>query len=374
METSHEAFQAAADEAIGEELRAASWLVYEHYEYREDGGDVYAYAPSWTVGKGEPEWLRAYERHREELERSYPDDPEFAREIAARRFRVYRDNNVKERYAPLNYPDIFLLFAGLADEGPITREVMKGWVEQYGVLGLQRTAQGRGDPRGGKTESLSNFARHAHDAHFVLRLYEAATKPDGPNVEYLRHVIAPPVLPEDVPTPRVLEGEIDGQKIALINDSELTPRRLQMAAQKMRARTSPKQLKEIALDYVARTVQNHVSTECYPLLYMRKDGSLLQGWGFESLLGAMYVQLMWLITAAGEEVRWCLWCQKVIDFEQPEQPRDPWIPNDRSRGYKTRRDIKFCDNEGKCRSAYNYHNVQKPRKQAEKRQLSYEDK
>jgi hypothetical protein len=373
MGTNPQDFQAAADEAVGEDLRAGGWPIYDHYEFREDGADVYVYAPSWRVDEVDPEFQPAYERHREELERSYPDNVGFARELAASSFRGRRDNNVKERYAPLNYPDIFLEFAGLAEEGPITQEVMEGWVEHYGVLGLQRTAQGRGDPRGGNAESLSNFTRHALDANLVLRLYEAATRPHGPNVEYLRSVIAPEVLPEDVPVPRVLEGEIDGQKIALIDDSELTPRRLQMAAQKRRARTSPKQLKEVALDYVAWTVQNVVSSECYPLLFRRKDGSFLQGWGFKSLLGAMYIQLMWLMTAKGEDVRWCLWCHKVITFQQPEQQRDLWSLNDRSRGYKTRRDIKFCDNEGKCKGAYFYHNVQKPRKQAEKRQLAYED-
>jgi hypothetical protein len=366
MGTNPQDFQAAADEAVGEDLRAGGWPIYDHYEFREAGADVYVYAPSWYVVEVDPEFLPAYERHREELERSYPDNPEFAREMAARSFRVYRDNNVTERYAPLNYPDIFLQFAELADEGPITREVMYGWVEQYGVLGLQRLAPGRGDPRGGKAESLSNFTRHALDANLVRRLYEAATRPDGPNVEYLRHVIAPEVLADDLPAPRVLEGEIDGQKIALIDDSELTPLRLQMAAQKRRARTSPNQLKEVALEFVARTVQNHVSSECYPLLFKRKDGSFLQGWGFKSLLGAMYVQLMWLMTATGENVRRCLWCHKVITFHQPEQPRDLWTPNDRGRGYRTRRDIKFCNNKGKCKGAYFYHNVRKPKKQAEK--------
>jgi hypothetical protein len=135
METSREAFQAAADEAVGEDLRAASWLVYDHYEFREDGADVYAYAPSWYVGEVDPEFLPAYERHRDELERSHPDNPEFAREMAARSFRVYRDNNVKERYAPLNYPDIFLQFAGLTDDGPITRDVMDEWVRTIRRLG-----------------------------------------------------------------------------------------------------------------------------------------------------------------------------------------------------------------------------------------------
>jgi hypothetical protein len=312
-------------------LRAASWLIYDQYEFREDGSDVYVYAPTWSVGDAEPEMLHAYEMRRKELESSYPDNPELAWELAARSFRVYRPNNVKQRYAPLNYSDTFLLFSRLAEGGPITKEVMAEWVEAYGVLGLQKKANGWGDPRGGPAESLSTFVSHAQDANFVLRLYEAATLPDGPNVEYLRERVVA----------REPTEQYGGEK------------------------TSPKELRKLALAYVARTVHQQVSGECFPLLFRRKDGSFLQGWGFKSLLGAMYVQLMWLMTATGESVRRCLWCHNVITFRQPEQPSDAGLKKNVRGKYRTRSDRIFCDNDDKCKGAYNYHNVQKPSKQAE---------
>ena len=57
----------------------------------------------------------------------------------------------------------------------------------------------------------------------------------------------------------------------------------------------------------------------------------------------MYLQMYWLTTAKGD-VRWCKGpkCRRVITFEQPEQPSDSWIHNDRSRGYRPRVDKVFC--------------------------------
>ncbi len=58
-------------------------------------------------------------------------------------------------------------------------------------------------------------------------------------------------------------------------------------------------LKELALDWVAQTVQGVVSDDCYPELYQEGD-TFRSGYGFKSLLGAMYLQMMWLISATGE--------------------------------------------------------------------------
>ena len=48
---------------------------------------------------------------------------------------------------------------------------------------------------------------------------------------------------------------------------------------------------------------------CYPQLYRRVNTEagltvgFEQGWGFRSLLGAMYLQMMWLITEGGDSPR-----------------------------------------------------------------------
>ncbi len=80
-------------------------------------------------------------------------------------------------------------FAGLVEQGPITTEVVLGWVKDYGVLGLEKgtgIGAGWGNPRGGPAESVSNFEMQAQEANLVLRLFEAATAPGGPDVEYLQ--------------------------------------------------------------------------------------------------------------------------------------------------------------------------------------------
>ena len=67
-------------------------------------------------------------------------------------------------------------------------------------------------------------------------------------------------------------------------------------------------------------------------------------------MGAMYLQMYWLMTAEGRERR-CKapGCVKVITFDQPEQPRDLWTQNDRKRGYKTRVDKVYCSQACKQR-------------------------
>lgn len=104
------------------------------------------------------------------------------------------------------------------------------------------------------------------------------------------------------------------------------------------------------LSVVGAHVQKKLVTECYPQLVGAYDTPFEAAYGFRSLLGAMYLQMYWLMTSRGEGRR-CKGpgCRRVIAFDQPEQPRDPWIHNDRSRGYRTRRDKVFCSQACKQR-------------------------
>jgi hypothetical protein len=76
-------------------------------------------------------------------------------------------------------------------------------------------------------------------------------------------------------------------------------------------------------------------------------------YGLKNLLGAVWLQMAWLL-AAGDGVKRCelLDCFRVIAFEPGEQP-----PLDAPRGtrgkYKTRKDIRFCKNRG-CKQKYHY--------------------
>jgi len=97
-------------------------------------------------------------------------------------------------------------------------------------------------------------------------------------------------------------------------------------------------------------------TECFPQVYRTQDGFSQPSWGFRSLLGAMWLQMMFLVSATGK-VRYCLGpgCNAVISFDQPQQPPAPGLKkNDRSRGYRTRRDKVFCSK--RCNMAHRRQN------------------
>ncbi len=97
------------------------------------------------------------------------------------------------------------------------------------------------------------------------------------------------------------------------------------------------------LSLVAAHVQDKLTRECYPQLLGTSDVTFETSYGFRSLLGAMYLQKYWLMTAKGG-VRRCKepGCPRVITFDQPKQQGDPWEKNDRSIGYRARRDKVFC--------------------------------
>jgi hypothetical protein len=90
-----------------------------------------------------------------------------------------------------------------------------------------------------------------------------------------------------------------------------------------------------------------------PLCSLMAVARFALSYGLKNLLGAVWLQMAWLL-AAGDGVKRCelLDCFRVIAFEPGEQP-----PLDAPRGtrgkYKTRKDIRFCKNRG-CKQKYHY--------------------
>ena len=76
-------------------------------------------------------------------------------------------------------------------------------------------------------------------------------------------------------------------------------------------------------------------------------------YGFKNLLGAIWLQMAWLL-CADEGIRRCKLpdCFRVIAFEPGEQP-----PLDAPKGargkYKTRKDREFCKDRP-CKQKYHY--------------------
>jgi hypothetical protein len=235
-----------------------------------------------------------------------------------------RDDGLKRLYAPLrDVPDLFLRFAALARRGDLSLEdalqVMHMWVTTYGVLGLEGVdyleIPGRSAYRQGRRESLSAFVAAVREAARCLELYEAATAPGGPDADVLERY-------------RALGSTLQ-------------------------------QKREWALVVVGDIVGEHVSTDCYPRLYRTveygKDGEarfwhdkktteFQQGWGFHSLLGAMYLQMMLYMTEGGEGRRGKRpGCYRLVTFDPPRPAGDVGLKKGARGKYRTRRDKVFCN-------------------------------
>ena len=211
MRTKPEDVVNALDEAISERLRTGEWRVYPHYERREVGnGDVYIYAPLSQRDESDPDMLEIYDGIRKSLESDESYDTSAASEMAARHAGILRQNEPR-LYRPLvDTPDLLVRFAGLAEEGPITDEVVLDWVRSYGVLGLDKSvgAASMGNPRGGPYESVFAFGERAAEVNLMLKLYEAATSPYGLEEEMIKKHIVMPEVPHHqswLARPKMLE-------------------------------------------------------------------------------------------------------------------------------------------------------------------------
>ncbi len=194
-----------------------------------------------------------------------------------------QERSVKQHIAPLTqHKDLFFEFARHLPRGHVTTEerlkTVRAWVSEYGVLGLF----GVDDPRHpGQRESVRGFWRAALDAAMILELYEAAIpkKPDRRLGE-------------------VWERWEPGLNWGRIPASEQREHALKRAADK---------------------VGQIVKDECYPQVYRvenkarQETQGFVYDFGFYSLLGAMYLQMMLLLTDENN-IRQCRrpGCQGII--------------------------------------------------------------
>ena len=229
-------------------------------------------------------------------------------------------------YKPLeDTPDLFLKFARLHrvdDEN----EAMLTWVRSYGTLG-------HGKPRWvpGAPQDAKGFREAVSKAAGVLALYEAVLNGDG---DAVRSAI-------------LYEYPYVGVEWGLYN--ELPEKQSQKDRAWWTTRISDS-VDEIyggsylnyALETVADEVQSMVGALCSPALTVEEDVLDISGvrasWNFKSLLGAMYLQMYWLMTAGSELTR-CEHCGLLISLARP-----------RPEGRKRRRDKRFCDDA--CRQAH----------------------
>jgi hypothetical protein len=93
---------------------------------------------------------------------------------------------------------------------------------------------------------------------------------------------------------------------------------------------------------------------CWPI-YVGGPDTYRWGWAFNSLLGALWLQMSWVMVSTA---RRCAWCGKIVDLEDNQQEQVVVATQHDHEGKKRRRtrsDKRFCDNNGRCRASWNYH-------------------
>jgi hypothetical protein len=317
------------------------WHVYEHYKIISDeAGNRYVHAPRKSDGV---------------------------------------DNKVVWRWQPLSRTsaDLFLRFArwpeetGMDREGDTQRnaEAALLWAKTFGVLGLNpadsvihtyltsqrvtadylglswpddtsRRRQTR--PMGGMQnlhvggipeESVANFAFEAWEAHTVWRLYESVRAGGRLDENSIIQFMSTKDHWEGASSWNITGGEPVPVKTSWVEreifsgDSEF--------------------VRQWALTIVEDAVNVKIGNHCFPIVH-GTPSSYKQDWGFRSLLGAMWLQMLFLM----REDRRCWWCGKPLDPGMPSHAR-------------------FCKNNGVCRANWNYHYGEGKSSKEQRRQRRY---
>ena len=114
---------------------------------------------------------------------------------------------------------------------------------------------------------------------------------------------------------------------------------------------NPENTRRWALYVVEEVVERKIRGRCWPVP-VRAGNSHNQGWAFNSLLGAMWLQMLWLMVG---QPRRCAWCGRVLDADPELQaPQDAGV----GVGRKPRSDRRFCASrdgvKDKCKADWNY--------------------
>ncbi|MBD0328030.1 MAG: hypothetical protein ICV68_16520 [Pyrinomonadaceae bacterium] len=330
MDITKSVFLDAANKFADEERRKGIWVLWAKYDIRrhKDGQRyVLAVEPSEAELPPRVGLAEALEKTNGTVAPGSPEE-ELMRQ-ARKRTELRKEGWV---YWPLvRHLELFLTFAGLADDGGLDNaatvdeldtdknaSVTLDWAQTYGILGLTPVEVDgfRGaSTRGGEADTVASFAHEAWVANGCLRLYEAATAEEL-DMDLIASYIAHPRY-------------------------------------KSRYTRSPAIARESALDAVATETQKRVAGRVYPALY-GVVGKFTSGWTFTNLLGAMWLQMFWLLTAS-ETPRRCKQCDNIIAYEQPDQPTQ----GAKKRGRKKER---FCSKQ--CSDRYTYLTKTRPRRRA----------
>jgi hypothetical protein len=304
----------ASEKAVNTEQRAGEWLIHSggYDRDRTDDGALYVVARTGPYGMVNTDELIYY--------RPLVDHPDLFLKFA--RLKLDIPGTIYWSESLTGYPFVFGEYDYMKLETERNVKVALDWADGNGVLGLTSGEPPRrggeplrsgGSPMGGEEDKIWRFVVESYIAGRTLRLYEAATDPERVDIDAIRGPVG------------------------------LTPF----------GGESSEFARERALDVVARSVEKMVTSRCHPILRRKADG-IVQGWGFKDLLGAMWLQMMWLVSA--DSGRRCEGpeCNKAIAIERPDPVKLAYTESYREdkkwlvpRKYATRSDKIYCSNSCK---------------------------
>lgn len=240
----------------------------------------------------------------------------------------HEDRDAWRWYEPIEeHRNLFIEFARLADkERPNqerSNEIALDWTRRYGHLGTSR-----GYYRDRHTFKRHPASPHEYVDHFfeeveraaaVLAFYEASLNRDeGAILPLLRRFPTWPI--------NLFVGYSDSDLTDLYGGNL-----------------------GFALYLVTREVVRMVDAFAYPKLTLEpgtsRPSALTSGYGFHNLLGAMYLQMFWLVAAGEKHVARCRHCGRLINLTARAQN-----PGGGRKGRKPRRDKRFCNDA--CRQRH----------------------
>lgn len=221
-----------------------------------------------------------------------------------------------ERYKPLlTHVGLFLKFARLAEE-EINAEIVLEWADSYGLLGLSpidrsNPRAGRlNNPWGGEQDTVESFATEARLAHRVLRLYEAAMDTEGVDtglIASLRGSYRMPKTSRHALRKKREEGKLEDH--------------LRTRSSELLMEMSRVELADWAVNEVEHLLWIQLAAHTYPQPHRSEDGSRKTAWGFRNLLGALWLQMLWLWEHDYTKIRRCQQCGRVIE-DRSKQARN----------------------------------------------------
>jgi hypothetical protein len=221
-------------------------------------------------------------------------------------------------YNPIDdVPDLFLRFARLYEESDFDRAALD-FTSKYGLPnGADEAPAPFGEP-GYETEamnwSLSQFHHEARRAWIVLALYEAVLNDEDRTVWKL--------LSDHSDIEEVFEGWLDFLPMGSAEHQNYTLAVGLRCAQ------------EAAERIVHKYCRQHIVASLDPDIKPSVSHETNIVWTFDNLLGAMYLQMYWLMTSSDSIAR-CEHCGRIISPGR--------------KGRKRRSDKRFCNDA--CRQA-----------------------